>query len=709
MPSAAAERVLTTPVVAPRPRFPYRADLDGLRGLAVLAVVIYHLCPPWLPGGFVGVDMFFVLSGYVVTGVLLAGQPAPPLPTLLGFYARRLKRLLPNLLLCLVSTALAFALLVPPSDQTNRIFRTGLRALFGWSNVYLNGKETGYFDVDTSLNPFTHTWSLGVEEQFYLVFPLLLLLGLALGRGRRRGAVLTVLAASVASLLHAIGLMKVGSSQSAFYLMAPRFWELAIGGLLALGLQGLPPLPPRLARGLRLVSMALLLTSVALISTGLPFPLPVVSLPVLASLLFITAGHGRGDRFLPWPPVERVLLALGLLSYSLYLWHWPVFVFFRLTLGLNTPLLRLLASLLALGLAVAAWALVERPLRRHKASSAAVFATAAVGLAAAWGAVDALAFPIGRVFLGNRDVRVPRSERYETDTVLDPSGPITPRRCRGINDDDASRAERCHRPAAAGRSTLMLLGDSHGLQYAPMVSAVARQGDLGFRLAWKPGCLVLPGLQAIPDIPGYKPCTPFVQNELAAAERQLQPGDVLVLSSFLQLYLFPMDQTLFEEAIHPRLMAAGRHLPAAAGRQRFQEEVRGLIRRFGDRGVRVVLIQDLPVLTGRTFTCEGAQALPFASLISSGCVPPPAVTATQRRQMLDLLAATVAGTDAVVFDPADPFLDASGRLRYRDEQGRYTFVDDDHITISASRDLAPRFASFLRQHGLATTAAPHGG
>ena len=314
MPSAAAERVLTTPVVAPRPHFPYRADLDGLRGLAVLAVVIYHLCPPWLPGGFVGVDVFFVLSGYVVTGVLLAGQPAPPLPTLLGFYARRLKRLLPNLLLCLVSTALTFALLVPPSDQTNRIFRTGLRALFGWSNVYLNGKETGYFDVDTSLNPFTHTWSLGVEEQFYLVFPLLLLLGLALGRGRRRGAVLTVLAASVASLLHAISLMP-GSSQSAFYLMAPRFWELAIGGLLALGLQGLPPLPPRLARGLRLVSMALLLTSVALISTGLPFPLPVVSLPVLASLLFISAGHGRGDRFLPWPPVERVLVKL------LWIWH----------------------------------------------------------------------------------------------------------------------------------------------------------------------------------------------------------------------------------------------------------------------------------------------------------------------------------------------------------------------------------------------------
>ena len=185
MPSAAAERVQTTPVVAPRTRFPYRADLDGLRGLAVLAVVVYHLCPPWLPGGFVGVDVFFVLSGYVVTGVLLAGQPAPPLPTLLGFYARRLKRLLPNLLLCLVSTALAFAVLVPPSDQTNRIFRTGLRALFGWSNVYLNGKETGYFDVDTSLHPFTPTGSLGVEEQFYLVFPLLLLLGLALGLQRR--------------------------------------------------------------------------------------------------------------------------------------------------------------------------------------------------------------------------------------------------------------------------------------------------------------------------------------------------------------------------------------------------------------------------------------------------------------------------------------------------------------------------------------------
>lgn len=709
MPSATAAPVQTTPVVAsPRVRFPYRADLDGLRGLAVLAVVIYHLCPPWLPGGFVGVDVFFVLSGYVVTGVLLAGQPAPPLPTLLGFYARRLKRLLPNLLLCLVSTGLAFALLVPPSDQTNRIFRTGLRAVFGWSNVYLNGKETGYFDVDTSLNPFTHTWSLGVEEQFYLVFPLLLLLGLALGRGRRLGAVVVVVAATLASLQHAAGLMPT-SSQAAFYLMPPRFWELAVGALLTLALQGRPPLPPPLARGLRLISLGLLLASVTLISTGLPFPWPVVLLPVLASLLFITAGHGRGDRFLPWRPAERLLLGLGLVSYSLYLWHWPVFVFFRLTLGLNTALLRLLATLLALGLALAAWALVEQPLRRRKAGTGAVFAAAAVLLTAGWGALDALAFPIGRLFLGHRDVTVPRSERYETDTVLDPSGPMTPRRCRGDDGDAASRAERCHRPAPAGRPTLMLLGDSHALQYAPMVSAAAREDGLGFRLAWKPGCLVLPGLQAIPDIPGYKPCTPFVKQELAAAGRQLRPGDVLVLSSFLQLYLFPMDQTLFEEAIHPKLIADGSALSAEAGRRRFQQEVRGLIRRFADRGVRVVLIQDLPVLTGRTFTCEGAQALPLAGLITSGCVPPAAVTATQRRQMHDLLAATVAGTDAVVFDPADPFLDAGGRLRYRDDRGRYTFVDDDHITISASRDLAPRFSAFLRQQRLVPAAPVHGG
>jgi hypothetical protein len=255
----------------------------------------------------------------------------------------------------------------------------------------------------------------------------------------------------------------------------------------------------------------------------------------------------------------------------------------------------------------------------------------------------------------------------------------------------------------------MLLGDSHGLQYAPMVSAAARQEGLGFRLAWKPGCLVLPGLQAVPDIPGYKPCTPFVKQELAAAERQLRPGDVLVLSSFLQLYLFPMDQTLFEEAIHPKLIADGGTLSPEAGRRRFQQEVRALIRRFADRGVRVVLIQDLPVLTSRTFTCEGAQALPLAGLISSGCVPPAAVTATQRRQMRNLLGDTVAGTDAVVFDPTDPFLDAGGRLRYRDDQGRYTFVDYDHISMSSSRDLAPRFSAFLRQQDLVAAPPSDGG
>ena len=193
-------------------RFPYRPDIDALRGVAVVAVLITHLDPRLLPGGFSGVDIFFVISGYVVSGSLLAHGHEPPLPRLGGFYLRRLRRLLPNLLACLGVTALAVALLVPPGS-TGPAFLTATKALFGWSNNQLLGL-TDYFAQDAKLNPFLHTWSLGVEEQFYLVFPLLLILS---GFGRRRTLPLLGLIA-LASLVLSLW-WSTSQPSAGFYLM----------------------------------------------------------------------------------------------------------------------------------------------------------------------------------------------------------------------------------------------------------------------------------------------------------------------------------------------------------------------------------------------------------------------------------------------------------------------------------------------------------
>ena len=256
-------RSATAPAVAAPPAFRYRPDIDALRGLAVLAVLITHLDPRLLPGGFSGVDIFFVISGYVVSGSLLAHGHEPPLRRLGGFYLRRIRRLLPNLLACLGLTALAVALLVPPGSS-GPSFITATKALFGWSNNQLLG-QTDYFAQDAKLNPFLHTWSLGVEEQFYLLFPLLLIV---CGFGRRRTLPLLSLLA-LASLLVSLW-WSHSQPSTGFYLMPSRFWELTSGGLLLLaerhGLLG------RHGRGRpwRLAGVALLLLGMVAITAGRP-------------------------------------------------------------------------------------------------------------------------------------------------------------------------------------------------------------------------------------------------------------------------------------------------------------------------------------------------------------------------------------------------------------------------------------------------------
>ena len=165
------QQLLQNPVSAASKKssWTYRPDIDALRGIAVLAVILYHFNEAWLPGGFTGVDVFFVISGYVVTGSLIKHQGESLGAQLGGFYLRRIRRLMPNLLAMVGLTSVAIAVLVPPSE-TRRMFTAASKSLYGWSNNYFAFNGTDYFAQDANLNPLSHTWSLGVEEQFYLLF-----------------------------------------------------------------------------------------------------------------------------------------------------------------------------------------------------------------------------------------------------------------------------------------------------------------------------------------------------------------------------------------------------------------------------------------------------------------------------------------------------------------------------------------------------------
>lgn len=292
----------------------YRPDIDGLRALAILPVLWFHSGLPGLSGGFTGVDTFFVISGFLITGIIHReiGQGRF---TFSGFYERRARRIGPALLTVIGATLAMGAVLLLPSEL-EKLGESSLAALFMVPNIYF-WMEAGYFRLGEGITPLLHTWSLGVEEQFYLFFPFALILAHRFNilRATLWAVLIGSFALSVAATLYA--------PAASFYLLPTRAWEMALGGILAVGLVRVPA-SWQSAGGI--AGMILLVLSAVFITKQMPFPGWVALLPCLGAGLIIASGpdHPSG-RILSHP----ILVWIGKISYSLYLWHWPVFVYLR--------------------------------------------------------------------------------------------------------------------------------------------------------------------------------------------------------------------------------------------------------------------------------------------------------------------------------------------------------------------------------------------
>ncbi len=325
----------------------YVPHIDGLRAIAVLAVIVFHLDPAWLPGGFTGVDVFFVISGFVVSASVHRLPPLSLWQSMLRFYSRRIRRIAPALISCLLLTAVGSVLFIPESWLSEASDKTGLMAFFGFSNWVLALIGNDYFAPKAEFNPYTHTWSLGVEEQFYLLFPLLFL---AWARGvRGRWISLGLFAVvSAASLLHSavLGLHEAPPSW-AFYATTTRLWQLGVGVLLFQLLHVRQPVDAVTTIALKraapvfsllaMVALALLCWALWTARAGRS-PWPDGLLPTFAAAGLLWALHHHPRSWVARLLASRPMRSIGLLSYSLYLWHWPVFVLMRWTVGLQTPL-----------------------------------------------------------------------------------------------------------------------------------------------------------------------------------------------------------------------------------------------------------------------------------------------------------------------------------------------------------------------------------
>ena len=460
-----------------------RADIQGLRGVAVLLVVLYH-AGLRVPGGFTGVDVFFVISGFVITGLLLRELEATGSLELRRFYARRIRRLLPALALMLVVVAVVGVLASPLDGQVTGS-HTGIAASLFAANIYLLRLSTGYFDAKTTLDPLLHTWTLGVEEQFYLVFPALLLISWRLSKRRSRGiSFLTIACVSAASLGLALALSIQKTSPAAgrfaFYGSPVRAWEFGIGALLAIG-------SPRIAtvdRGtLSLVAIAGLAAVVAaafLIHGTSAFAGWRMLLPV-AGAVGILAGGLSGLN-----PVSRCLSAqplvwIGDLSYSWYLWHWPVIVFAKALFP--TAPVSAAAALVSLAPAWLSYRYVENPIRFHpRMRGSATVALAAVCIAIPIGAC------VGLIEANHLLVRSTALKRWQAVTQTYISGI---RGCESLTPLGQRRGVRwsnCTSTVAHARGRIVLLGDSNGSQFSEPVLRAGVKAGFDVTLAPLYGC-----------------------------------------------------------------------------------------------------------------------------------------------------------------------------------------------------------------------------
>jgi peptidoglycan/LPS O-acetylase OafA/YrhL len=439
----------------------YRADIDGLRALAILPVLLFHYKVPGFSGGFVGVDVFFVISGYLIAS-LIYGEMRDGRFFILTFYERRIRRIFPALLALLVATtAAAWFILFPPdfSRYAHSLFYTAFFA----SNIGF-WRDLGYFDVAAEQKPLLHLWSIAVEEQFYVLFPAILLLVSGRSKARALVAVSVILAASFAFSVYAVH----AGPAFAFYMLPSRAWELMLGAVLAIG--GFAAPSARVVREvLAALGVVLIGIGVFVFTSATPFPGWEALLPCVGAALVIYAGQARTG--VTDVLSTRPLVLIGLISYSLYLWHWPLFVFTRDVLGRDLHPWETAALIaVAFALAIASWRFVERPFRargfrppRWKLFGGAL---AAMVLAAACGAAIEV------------DHGVPQRFSPAVQRILAAVHDVDPRAvtCFGMTGADVRAGKLCRIGDPAARTpSFVLWGDSHAGAIIPAIDAIAKR------------------------------------------------------------------------------------------------------------------------------------------------------------------------------------------------------------------------------------------
>lgn len=633
----------------------YRPDIDGLRAIAVLSVAMFHFAVGPFRGGFAGVDIFFVISGYLITGIIHR-EAVHGKFTFAGFYERRVRRIFPALFAMLLAVMLAAPLILLPSDLERLGVSVIATLLFG-SNI-LFWRQSGYFDSSSQYNPLLHTWSLSVEEQFYIGFPILLLL---VERFARRHIVAALLLVASVSFILCLYYQPLRPSAT-FYLSPFRAWELILGALLAVG--AVPPITNRAVReAVACVALLVLMASLMLLEEGPHFPGWIACFPALATAGLLHSG-ASGDSLVRRLLAVRPMVQVGLISYSLYLWHWPLAVFANYTNSME-PLpdgagYGLLALSILAGWASYKW--VEAPFRRGGpegllASRRSLFATA-LACMGALGLLAATTAWIDHIW----KTRVPPTVEA-MDRQRDPYIPY--RQCDGTPVTSA-RAD-CLGGKTDGSRTILLWGDSHALAWAPALDLIGK--SVGAKVIIAPNSACPPLFDVMNPI---DPECMHGNDRVRDFIRSSHPDVVMLVGSWTS-YSRPEGQYALEDKY-------GRKGNASV----FAPSLRRTVEALRPHVSRIVLVGPTP---------NAPDDVPFRSaqaLWTNTTMPRETSTAVAQQRSAQFWQAArelADGEQVHLVDPAQWFCD-NVTCRYADASGALLYRDGGHLNVSGAKLLA---------------------
>ncbi|VWX60523.1 O-acetyltransferase OatA [Burkholderiales bacterium 8X] len=658
----------------------YRPDIDGLRAIAVLSVVGFHAFPQWVRGGFIGVDIFFVISGYLISTIIF-GSLAGAGFSYREFYARRVRRIFPALLVVL-ATVIAFGWYVLLADEFRQLGKHVVSSAAFVVNLVLWG-EAGYFDTVAETKPLLHMWSLAVEEQFYIFWPLIL--GLAF-RTRGRKLWLWIVGATVVSfLINVIFLHRYPTAT--FYSPISRVWELAAGALLAHRSMTRAPHRTALRRELRSIGgLALLVLGLSLITRNKAFPGFWAILPVLGTYLCISAGPGA------W--LNRHLLGakpmvwVGLISYPLYLWHWPLLAYLRIVEGAEPERNhRIAAVVAAFVLAWLTYWFVERRLRQRQ------------GPRVVWGLSMAMVLLAAIGALAYSRWLPPRNNDPTLQAIMSASSDWAfPDNLREVT----IKGENIYR-IGDGKERVLLIGDSHVEQYGPRAVEIEQTAPGTLKT------LYFATRGACPPIPQL-----FEDRDVQCGERReqmmrfaLSPDiDTVVIGGCWTCYLDVGQPSQAASAPPPPdnyyyLDLEGRHpLRGGDGVPRAMASLESLIKLLRASNKKVFLILNLPV--GNDFeprlliSGNRLGQMSAARSTATGQFPP------TQRALHDRLKAMAESNGATVIDPVPTLCNAVDQCLRSDAEGVPIYKDGVHLRARFVRSAA----TFLDAAITTSSAAP---